>query len=235
MALLQLNYALFQDINAPAGANPVLDAFMVFCANWLIFLWPLLLLCVWGIPLRWRKSRGGSDREFVLEIRRAAVMWTAIACLLAYALNLLVEHMVFEPRPFVNHTVHLLVSHAADASFPSDHAAWSFAVVGMLFFALLLLNRPVAQKQSFTSGNRESRNSGKLQRLRLPLLLLLVALAIAILIGFARVFVGIHYPGDILGGAVDGIIASGVATALCRWLDRPTRAILQFAAFLHLA
>ena len=54
--VLQLNYALFQDMNGHADTHPLLDTLMVFCANSLIFCWPLILLLVWGRPLNWRKQ-----------------------------------------------------------------------------------------------------------------------------------------------------------------------------------
>src|SRR5579863_8507748 len=126
--LWQWNYSLFQVINGNAGKVPWLDALMVFCANYLIFLWPLFLLIVWGLPVRWRRSALQPGEAEVLQERRAAVLWVAIASVLAYAINLLIEQFVFEPRPFVTHKVHLLFSHVADSSFPSDHTPWSFAV-----------------------------------------------------------------------------------------------------------
>ena len=38
---------------------------------------------------------------------------------------------------------------------------------------------------------------------------------LAVIVGYARVYVGAHYPGDVLGGALVGIV---VAVALLRWL-----------------
>src|SRR5205085_4928560 len=95
--LLQLNYLLFQDVNGYAGKNPLLDMFMSFCANWLIFFWPLLLLMVWGRPLNWRKRPLQPGEAEIVNKIRAAVLWIAVACVLAYALNLTVENIVFEP------------------------------------------------------------------------------------------------------------------------------------------
>ncbi len=227
--LLQLNYILFQDVNEHAGIHPLLDALMIFCANSLIFCWPLFLLLVWGRPLNWRKRTLHPGEAKVLQVRRAAVLWVGVACVFAYLLNLLLEHMVFEPRPFVTHKVHLLLAHPADASFPSDHTAWSFAVVGMLLFLTFPLLVSLWRRR-----NQEWQNSG-FATLIMPMLLVVGAVVIACSIGLARVYVGLHYPGDILGGAFDGLLAALVVTVLCRWLYQPTKAVLRFAQTLHVA
>lgn len=227
--LFHLNYILFQDINAPAGSNSLLDAVMIFCANWLIFFFPLVLLIEWGRPLSWYRRPLQPGEAAIVQGRRAVVLWVAFACVLAYIFNLIIEQFVFEPRPFISHHVHLLVAHAADASFPSDHLAWSFAVVGMLalqFFPAFMTT---------TRQRRQGLQSIRLTPLLTPFLLMIVALVMACLIGIARIFVGVHYPGDILGGAIDGLIAACVITALRQWFAQPTNAVIKFAHTLHLA
>jgi undecaprenyl-diphosphatase len=52
-----------------------------------------------------------------------------------------------------------------------------------------------------------------------------VFLILAAIVAFARVYVGTHYPGDVLGGALLGI---GVASAL--YSVRPTRRLLEAIA-----
>ena len=227
--LLQLNYLLFQKINAPAGSHPLFDTLMIFCANSLIFCWPLLLLLVWGVPQSWRKRALRPGEAELLEQRRSVVLWVAFACVLAYAFNLLLEQFIFEPRPFISHTVHQLITHPADSSFPSDHSAWSFAVFGMLLFVLF----PALsgwQRRRAIDGRQPAFSS-----LFVPTLLLIVAFVIACTIGVARIYVGLHYPGDILGGAIDGLIAALLITLLSRWLRQPTHAVLRFAHRLRLA
>lgn len=227
--LLQLNYTLFQEVNGHAGTYPLLDALMVFCANSLIFCWPLFLLLVWGRPLNWRKRALQPGEVEMIQKRRAVVLWVGVACVLAYFLNLLLEHLIFEPRPFVNHHIHLLLTHPADASFPSDHTAWSFAVVGLLLFLTFPLLVSLWRR----------RNQGwhdlSFAALIVPLLLAVGAIVIACSIGLARVYVGLHYPADILGGAIDGLIAALVVTVLCRWLHQPTNTVLRFAQTLRVA
>ncbi len=227
--VLHLNYQVFQDINAHAGVFPWLDALMVFCANTLIFFWPLLLLLLWGRPVTWRKRSLHPNEVEIVQERRAVVLWIGVACIVAYAFNLTLEHLIFEPRPFVTHHVHLLVTHPADDSFPSDHSAWSFAVFGMLLFMLPSVLTAVWHKRT------EWGRTFGIGSLIIPLLLVIVALILACSIGLARVFVGIHYPGDILGGALDGLLAAAIVTLLRQWLDRPTGAVLRFARGLRLA
>ncbi|HEX9381609.1 MAG TPA: phosphatase PAP2 family protein [Gaiellaceae bacterium] len=89
-----------------------------------------------------------------------------------------------EPKPLV-HVPH-------DASFPSGHAATSFAAATILTFAF--------------------------PRLGAPLFVLAAAVA------FSRVYDGVHYPLDILGGAALGIF---VALALRLLVRRRMRVIRE--------
>jgi undecaprenyl-diphosphatase len=229
VTLMKINESLFQEINASAGAYSWLDALMIFCANSLIFCFPLILVMLWGRPLSWRKHQLLPEEAALLQQRRSVVLWVGIACLGAYGLNLLIEQLVFEPRPFVNHHVHLLIAHTADASFPSDHTAWACAVVGMLLFQ---------QIPTFIHARHRPREGqGRMQRnaFLLPLFLLVLSLLMACCIGFARIFVGVHYPGDVLGGGFDGLLAASVVTLFSRWLQPPTVIVLRFAHSLRLA
>jgi undecaprenyl-diphosphatase len=231
--LIHFNYMLFQDINGPAGDVSWLDAIMIFCASYLIFLWPLFLLVVWGLPLSWRQRSLRPGEADILHERRAALLWLIVACGLSFGLDLFIEQFYFEPRPFVAHKVHLLVQHAADASFPSDHTAWSFAVVGMLLFAFLPFFT-MSSKQQYNSANGTAQQARR-SLIRKLIWFVVIAFVIGCIIGYARVFVGVHYPDDILGGAVDGLIAALIITLIRRWLSGPTDAILRFIHTIRLA
>ena len=77
---------------------------------------------------------------FFSEVRRRA----AVAAGLSAGLALLVAHFlaaaIDRNRPFVDHPhVHLLLAHAKDPGFPSDHATGAFAIG----FALVLRDRAI--------------------------------------------------------------------------------------------
>lgn len=92
---------------------------------------------------------------------RAGLRRAAVAAGLSAGLGLLVGKIITEfyarPRPFVAHAgkVHLFISHAADASFPSDHATAAAAIataillrskfrwgsVALLFTLILMFGR----------------------------------------------------------------------------------------------
>ncbi|GCE07719.1 phosphatase PAP2 family protein [Dictyobacter aurantiacus] len=227
--ILYENYRLFIDINQYAGRIPFLDQLMIFGANDLIFLCPLVLLLLWGRPAFLRRRALRPGEEEIIRACRATFLWSIGAVVLAIVFNMGLSHMIFEPRPFVTHVVHLLIAHPADDSFPSDHTAVSFALAGTLVFSLpsWLMH---AWKQRVTLTEAQGWRT-----LLLPLVLMGVAVLMACSIGIARVFVGVHYPLDIVGGAASGLAAAGIMTALRRPLRAPTEVCLRAASALHLA
>ncbi|MDE3101591.1 MAG: phosphatase PAP2 family protein [Chloroflexota bacterium] len=176
-----MDYRIEQWINGAAGRAPLADTAMIAVAAGAEAAF-IALVVVWYLIGWWR--RDPADRE------------GAIAALLAaggaLAVNVVLGHVWDRPRPFVAHpaTVHLLLAHGTDSSFPSDHAAAGFAIAAV-FFAV-------------------HRRWG------------LVALAAAALTAYARVYVGDHYPGDVLAGAAVGVavalILLGPLGALPRWV-----------------
>jgi undecaprenyl-diphosphatase len=236
-ALLSLNGSLFFAINAPAGHTPVLDHTMPLLAEDAILLFPVLILLLWWIP-------GGRDpaASSARSVSREAAIWAIVAALLALALNVLMGTLIPESRPFVAWPTldHQLVSHAADASFPSDHAAISFAIVGVLLIRFWLAYhvpaRPPVESSPKSAQGLPALSSTARSGLRWRTgLLAALGLLLAIAIGYARVYVGIHYPFDILGGAMIGLLAAWVVS-LARGLLRPVARLAESVAHrAHLA
>ena len=121
--------------------------------------------------------------------RPAIFVYVAVAEVLADVSSALLREALGRERPPLRFPEpHPLVAVPASPSFPSGHAATSFACAATL--AWLTPLSPIA------------------------------LYALAALIAFSRVYVGIHYPLDVLAGAALGL---GVATALRLLVEAPRR------------
>lgn len=240
--LQSINWQLLQEIDAPARHNPLLDQVMIFGAQDVIFLLPLLLVLLWVGVVRWTvaaRATGGAAASATARIRSLGLQLLLLAVpavLLAIILTLLAGALVNEPRPFASHpSLKPLIYHAADASFPSDHAAVAAAMVTMLMvYAALLL------WQARPRGPQLDADQAASARTLTGLLKLAVAVAVVgvlgvLFLGYARVYVGVHYPGDIAGGIIIGAI-SGLLVTWIRPLAAPILTeFIATAERLHLA
>jgi undecaprenyl-diphosphatase len=242
--LLGLNWQVFEVINQPAGHEPALDPTMVFGANDAILILPLLLLILWLGLARWapaaRRVAGAtgsaaSAGERARGLGQRLALLGGVAVVIAIALNVLLGHLLFEPRPFVSHpgVVHQLIAHAADASFPSDHEAVAAAIATVLVAYPVRLLRQRRAVALLPGGASSASALSGLVRLAVPLAIL--ALVCAAYVGVSRIYVGVHYPGDILGGAICGTIA-GLWAASLRPLAEPVLTpLVKLAESLRLA
>ena len=113
------------------------------------------------------------------------VFFTFLAVGLGGIVTGIIRFFWYRPRPFVENQVNLLLPHAPTASFPSGHTVIAFALsAAFVLFCKKIQPRP---KFWWWAGT-----------------LFLIA---STLIGLARIFVGVHWPFDILGGAVVGLFS----------------------------
>jgi undecaprenyl-diphosphatase len=121
-------------------------------------------------------------------LRRPPVfVFVAAADLVAGLLAEGLKDVVDRPRPHVSH----LVALPRTASFPSGHAATSFACATTL--------------------------GALVPALRLP------ALVVAAAVAYSRLYVGVHFPLDVLGGAVLGVLTARLLLAAARPRSRRGR------------
>jgi undecaprenyl-diphosphatase len=113
-------------------------------------------------------------------LKRIAIL-ALVSLLFADIIVLCLKHIVNEPRPFVSLSdVHLLISENDPCSFPSGHSASTLSVV--TFF---ILNMKDLIRKHYVIAD--------------------IALVIfAVAIPFSRMYVGVHYPLDVLSGALIG-------------------------------
>jgi undecaprenyl-diphosphatase len=150
-----LNITFFKALNAGGGLSGLRLFIPLFLADYLIWLVPLVLLLLWFFD----RTDGGRTR----------LLLAFAAAMLALGINQLIGLVYFHPRPFMAGIGYTFLRHAADSSFPSDHAT-VFSAVGLF----LVLDRP-------------TRRAG--------LLLLVASLPVA----WARVYLGVHFPFDMIG------------------------------------
>ena len=105
-----------------------------------------------------------------------------IAFLCSDFITAILKHLVHEPRPFVTlDNVRLLIEEGDPLSFPSGHTTSTFA-----FVTFYILNMKELAKEHYK-------------------LIDALLVIFAITIPLSRMYVGVHYPGDILAGAVIGL------------------------------
>jgi undecaprenyl-diphosphatase len=189
-----VDFTIEQWINAPAGSHAALDEAMKAAAGLAEYAF-VALVGAWFL-IGWLRQRPSERRGVIAALGAAAI---------ALLTNQVIGLAWNRPRPFMAHpaSVHVLLSHGTDPSFPSDHAAAAFAIA----VVLLALHRRLG----------------------------IAALLGAALMCYARVYVGDHYPGDVIAGALVGAAAAvAVLTVLRVPLDLASRLTDHALARLHL-
>ncbi len=172
----------------PAGACNV----ALFAAERLILIVPA------GLVLMWINGAPG---------QREAAVRALLAALVALTMSKLIGLMWFHPRPFMIGLGQSYLHHAADSSFPSDHATGMFSVA--LALALCRL--------------REARRFG------------MALLALGLAVAWARVFLGVHWPLDMIAAFMVSALAAllvntdtgaALAATLVGWMEGVYRRVL---------
>ena len=139
--------------------------------------------------------------------RRPALLAVAGGVFVGQTVNVLLGLAWYEPRPFMEGVGHTWLVHAPDNGFPSDHATLAWS----LGLGLAL-----------TGAAR---------------LWAVVACLCGIAAGWARVYLGVHYPVDVLVSAPVGLVAGTAArlvvplmrTWVCPPIERLYEAVLAYA------
>lgn len=119
--------------------------------------------------------------------RRKVALIAILGLIIASLIVSLIKPTVGELRPFlVLQHVNLLVYESGKYSFPSGHTSLAFTIATILGLSYKFKN----------------------------IKLIYIALVIAAIVGFSRVYVGVHYPGDILGGMIVGVLSGLVSLKL---------------------
>jgi undecaprenyl-diphosphatase len=169
--MINLDLYFFNLINGSAGKWASLDYTGMFFAKYSeYFLWlTLILLLVFSFK---------KNLKMIVEALVAAGISR-------FVFTILIRLMWFRLRPFaVLNFVPLINKNATEASFPSGHASFYFAISTIIY----LYNKKLG----------------------------IFFYAVSILMGLSRIFVGVHWPLDILIGALLGILTALILNKLIK-------------------
>lgn len=121
---------------------------------------------------------------------RGALLTASIALLIGMTINQVIGALWFHPRPFMLGIGRTLMSHVPETSFPSDHATL-FWSLGLGLIA-----------------------SGSWRRWGWCFVLM------GLLVAWARIYLGLHFPFDMAGSLAVSLIAAGSARSLRRFVQR---------------
>jgi len=208
MTLLALDQSLTNTLYDLTRSNPEWQRLIYAVATYLIFLIPLMLV--------WLATKPTTRLLAAKMFTGAIITWLVINKLTG---QFFYTQFNFRDRPFALTGVKELLFEQPQKSFPSDHAAI------LLFVTLALKELLFEQPQkSFPSDH-----AAILLFVTLALFYYRqrvwawLFLAVTLISSLARVMVGFHWVGDILGGWLVGLIGFGLVV----WLDRPLTRIGQ--------
>jgi len=176
---IQIDLIIFYFINITIS-NPVFDSVMPFITelkNWYLV---YTLLFIW---LFWKGGKNG----------RIAALTLILAIVVTDQINSMVlKDSIGRLRPCITlDNINLLTSCGAGKSFPSSHAANSFAAAAILSFYY-----------------RQYK---------------IVLYTIAAVISFSRVYVGVHYPADVVAGGFLGFMIAIIIISIIKLYYRPVK------------
>lgn len=158
---MNLDLVVFNYINGFAGEWLWLDYLGIFFAKY--FEYVLLFFLILSLAASWKRH---------WKMVASALISAIIS---RFIIGFLIRFLWFRQRPFVaENFIPLINQNPAEASFPSGHALFYFAVSTVIY----LYNKKAG-------------------------ILFYIA---SILIVISRVFAGIHWPSDILTGALIGVL-----------------------------
>jgi undecaprenyl-diphosphatase len=172
-SLIHLDKIIFIFINQGIS-NPLFDWVMPVITDWDKTIIGRLLIIAGAMLLLWK---GEKDKRILVPLLFLTILLTDQLS------SFVLKNLVQRSRPchlvngmYVMENLRLLVTCGAGFSFPSSHAANSFAVS-----TLLTIYYPK---------------------------FLWAFILFALLVSFSRIYVGVHYPLDVVGGAVTGTLCS---------------------------
>jgi undecaprenyl-diphosphatase len=135
--------------------------------------------------------------------KKTVLLGATEAAILGLTINQLIGLIYFHPRPYMVGLCTPLFPHGPETSFPSDHATLMFAAAFYL-----------------------------LQARRWPACGVVVLMGAAVLTAWARVYSGVHFPFDMAGSLVVGLMSAALMRVLSKLLNPLNERLIQIGDLL---
>lgn len=164
---------------------------VLILARYLIIVFIAVMIYLW-----FRKSPKDKDGHLGIGYHenRQAVVYAIFALAIGFTIDLIISYLFPRPRPFISYPelVKNLDLTVDLTSFPSRHAMAVFAMATSVWMADLW----------------HFRNWG------------ILLFIVAFLISIARIAAGVHYPSDIVGGMILGIVSAWIIHENQDWIKK---------------
>jgi undecaprenyl-diphosphatase len=180
---MNLDLYLFNLINGFAGKWAWLDYFGIFCADYLGYILLVVFLAYAVKKIFFTSAKPTASPNEKYFISRMVILALFSAGIARFVFAEAIRLVWFRARPFVAENFIPLISQSpTEASFPSGHATFYFALATIVYF----YNKKIGAWFFVAS----------------------------FFIAISRVFVGVHWPLDILAGALIGILTGWLSYKL---------------------
>lgn len=145
----------------------------------------------------------------IRKTRRLGIICAFSLLLTFICCNLILKPLVDRVRPWVTfQMVNAMLPPPGDASFPSGHSANSMGPAWGMFLATMPVKTAAGRSYDEVrclGWKGEGASPGTMHKWSIA------AIVLALLIGLSRLYLGMHYPSDVVCGLLLGMIAATIA------------------------
>jgi len=179
----------------------------------------VICLLILLVPLVRGKSGLDISKKIGLPIVAVAIVGSVI--------NKIMKHVILRPRPDVS--MHLIEQ--GGWSFPSGHSISSLLLYGLLAWLILYYtNRKASvdtEDEVFANGSLDKphvfANKSIVWRKMFANIAVVILTLLWISIGLSRIYLGVHYPTDVLGGWTLGMVIMMIAITVVEKMENRGR------------
>jgi len=214
-----------------------MDAFTQFDGNLLIGI-QKALYCEWLTPVMKVISYLAEDGILLIVVcllmmlfrktRRLGIICAFSLLCTFICCNLIIKPIVERPRPWtLFEAVNSMMPPLKDGSFPSGHTTNSMGVAWAMFINTLPVRKVIRNDETGTA--RTVRDYDKVPCLgwggngvdpQLMHRISIAAVVLAVLIGISRLYLGMHFPSDVICGLLLGVACAAIVQQIVKKVEQ---------------